>query len=293
MPKSNITASTAAVKAFYKKQAQGAGAIGGTDGVGYALLCADLIGCIVDGVTGGSAGGALAGEANIFASLITGGETSTIPNPMFIANGHDEPVPCPITADYMSGRRWKGIGGTSLSLIGMGASAGTAGVNVLDVAIHGNASASTAAHLLKLGLHARHHRQSQTISDWLNLIMQIKAAKLAIRGGQTAAAVIPAGSLPAGVAAAVLKAGIKMTATNTCLMTAMEIHWRAYREQVVSGGIKGVIKGDVKAAGPATRIFVELMQRRGATRIFGQYDSIGMIAEPAGWQVLGDKILLI
>jgi hypothetical protein len=289
MPKSDMAATTAAVKAFYKQQAQTAGAIGGTDGVGYALLCADLIGCIVDGVTGGSAGGGLAGGANIFASLVTSGETATIPNPMFIANGHDEPVPCPLTAAYMSSRVWKGIGGTSLSLIGMGASAGTAGVNVLDVAIHGNASGSTAAHLLKLGLLARSYRQSQTISSWLTLIMGIKAAKLAIRGGQTAAAAIPAASLPVGVAAAVLKAGIKMTATNTSLMTAMEIHWRAYREQVVSGAFGG----GGKTEGPATRIFVELLQRRGLTRVFGQYDPIGMIREPAGWQVLGDKILLI
>ncbi len=231
MPKSQIVATTAAVKDFYRQKAQAVGAIGGSDGTGYSLLLADMLGAIIDGATGGSAGGALAGGANIFASFMNSGETPAIPNPMFIANGHDDPVPCPLTEAYMASRVWKGMGSTSLSLIGVAASAGTGGVNALDVVVHGNASGSTAAHLMHLGLMARTYRQTQTISNWLNVIMAIKVAKLAIRGGQTAAALVPAASLPVGVAAAVVKMGIKMTASNTCLMTAMAIHWRAYRNR--------------------------------------------------------------
>lgn len=289
MPKSDTEASTRAVKNFYQQQARKMGAVGGTDGAGIALIMADLIGSIVDGVSGGSAGGALAGGANIFGSFITGTEIQTIPNVMFIANGHDDPVRCPATAEYLSGRSWKGIGGTALSLAGMGASAGTAGINVMDVAIHGNATASTLAHLSHLALIAKQYRQSQTISSWLTVIVAMKTAKLGIRGAQTAAAVIPAASLPAAIIAAVAKTGISMKASNTCMMVAMEIHWRAYREQAVAG----VFGGGGKTEGPATRIFVELMKRRGVGRFCGQYDALRLIREPAGWQALGDKILLI
>lgn len=289
MPKSQIVATTAAVKDFYRTKARAAGAVGGSDGTGYALLVADLIGAIVDGATGGSAAGALAGGANIFAGFVTSGETAAIPNPMFIANGHDEPIPCPLTDAYLASRVWKGIGGGSLGLIGIGASAATGGVNAVDVVMHGNAAASTAAHLMHLGLIARSYRQTQTISGWISAIVAIKTAKLAIRGGQTAAALVPAASLPVAVVAMVAKTGIKMTATNACLMTAMAIHWRAYQEQVIGTHLGGGGRNE----GPATRIFVELLKRRGLTRIFGRYDPVGMIREPAGWQVLGDKILLI
>ncbi|MBU8544906.1 MULTISPECIES: hypothetical protein [Roseomonadaceae] len=289
MSKSNSEAAAAGVKAFYRSKATEIGAIGGTDGTGYALLIADMIGSIIDGKFGISAGTGIAGGLNIFAGLITPGCTPAIPNPMFIANGHDEPVWSALTELYLGDRAWKGMGATALSLIGMGASVGTGGVNVVDVAMHGNASYSTLWHLKHLGLMAHSYRQTVTISDWLKVVVAMKTLKLTIRGGQAAFAFVPGASLPVGVAAAAMKAGIKMSATNTCLMTAMAIHWRAYREQVIGASLGG----GGKAEGPATRIFVEVLKRRGLGRFYGHYDPLGMIREPAGWQVLGDKILQI
>lgn len=289
MPKANGEAAAAAVKQFYKDKASEIGAIGGTDGTGYALILADMIGSIIDGKLEINAGGGVAGGLNIFAGLITPGSTPAIPNPMFIANGHDDFVWSALTEAYLADCAWRGMGTTALSLIGMGASAGTAGINVVDVVMHGNASYSTLWHLKHLALIASGYRQTVTISEWLKLIVAMKTLKLTIRGGQAGMAFVPGASLPTGVAVAAMKAGIKMTATNTCLMTAMAIHWRAYREQVIGASLGG----GGKTEGPATRIFVEILKRRGLGRFYGYYDPLQTIREPGGWQVLGDKILQI
>jgi hypothetical protein len=255
------------------------------DPAGYALLCADLIGACIDEATGGSAGGNIAGFANMFSDAYSAGEEGpSIPNPHFIANGIPADTPCPATAAYLKSRILKGIGGTAVCLAGGVASAGTAGVNVADVAAHANAAGSTAIHLQKLQQLAAQNTGSKAVAGWLDLIIKIKLAKLGIRGGQAVAALVPAASLPAGIASFVAKVGIKMTFTKICVVTAMEIHWRAYQEQ---SGTRGT------EVGLATQIFVEMLTRRGFTRIFGDYDTKAMIQESDGWQVLNDKMMLI
>ncbi|MCB8881049.1 hypothetical protein ACELLULO517_12455 [Acidisoma cellulosilytica] len=46
-------------------------------------------------------------------------------------------------------------------------------------------------------------------------------------------------------------------------------------------------------AGPASSIIWEIFTKRGATRLLGRYDVASIIAEPAGWMALADKLLLI
>jgi hypothetical protein len=82
----------------------------------------------------------------------------------------------------------------------------------------------------------------------------------------------------------IAKLGVNLTMTKAILITSSEIHWRAYREQVISRG---------QGTGPATMIIEELFTRRGATRIFGKYDVDAIIREPGGWMAVADKIGLI
>lgn len=258
------------------------------DNIDYALGCSDMLCCVLDGVSGGSAGAAIGGALNLLgASAKTG--VPIVPNPFFILNGHDDDEDCPLTRNYMKSRIWKGAGATAITLTGAAASAGTYGINVLDIGVQANAVGSTAAHIVQLSRIAHANRQTQTISRWLTAILFMKSMKVGVRGTQLVGSALPAASLGAGIAAAVAKLGLKLTTANVCMTTAMAIHWRAYQEQAIGRAFAGA----GRKAGPGTRIFVELFQRRGATRVFGQYDAMGLIREPAGYLALNDKISLI
>ena len=119
----------------------------------------------------------------------------------------------------------------------------------------------------------------------------MKAIKLVSRGGQLVGAAVPLGGVSLGVdiAKAGIDMGVKLTHTKTCLATAADIHWRAYQEQAISGGLK-LGSG---AVGPASRMMYEIFKQRGFTKIFGQHDVDKIIKDPAGWLVLNDKLMQI
>lgn len=258
---------------------------GGTDKEEIVWGVVDAVSAVIDGATGGSVGGVLSGSMNAVYSTIRHKDAksvATTPNPLFIWNGHDGSAK--YTQKYLSNRSLKGIGGGVIGVAGAIAS-GATHVDLGGLAVHGNATGSTLAHMLKLEAIASGYRQSETIGRWIELCMKMKTAKFAIRGGQTAGAV--AGGIASavlGVGAAAAKVGVKLTMTKVVLRTSAEIHWRAFQEQAISRQSK---------AGPASRIAYEIFTRRGATRIFGKYDVDRFIKEPSGWLALSDKLLLI
>ncbi|MCE9532287.1 MAG: hypothetical protein K8T89_14375 [Planctomycetes bacterium] len=258
-----------------------------TEGVLWAVL--DGIAAIIDGATGKAIAGPISsGLQGLRGSIIAkGGKKgiSTTPNPWFIFNGHDEGE-TKATKKYLKGRTLVGIAGAAVAVTGAGLSSVTA-VDVGGILQHGNASGSTIAHLVKLKAIASAYKQSQTITSWLNVIFQMKALKLGVRGTQLVGACIPipAAGAVTGVLGACVKIGVKLGMTKICLATAADLHWRAYQERVISRRAGGM--------GPASKIIYELFTRRGATRIFGKHDVDAFIQEPCGWMAVSDKLLLI
>ena len=241
---------------------------GGAELAGHALA-STLIG---EGV--GATLGALVGLAK-----------SPVPNPWFIVNGQDD-RPSPVSAGYKKSRKYKIIGGALASAVGTVASASTVGINVASSVKHANATGSTLIHLQKIRSIAAAYRQSRTISDWCDLLIDVKMLKAAIRGGELALGFIPGASIPTTIAATVAKAGVKLTYGAVVYNTAAAIHWRAFQEQAISHGAGGGV-------GPASRIYWEIFTRRGLTRLLGQYDIAQLVKEPCGWEALTDKLLLM
>lgn len=259
------------------------------DGEAKALCVLDAVASVVDDVAGTNFGPANKAGQMLYKKLKGKGDRNEVPNPWFVFNGHEDQE-SPKTKKYLKNRGYKSKGATAITFVGGLASAETGGVNVGGLAVHGNAVGSTAMHMIKIQAIANSYKQTQTISQWCNVVMAAKAAKAGIRGTQLAGAAIPFASLPTSIATAIAKAGVKLTMTNLCYATAANIHWRAYQEQAISRGLN---LGTGRDVGPASRIYWEIFQRRGATRIFGQYDTAKLISEPCGWRALGDKLLLI
>jgi hypothetical protein len=208
------------------------------------------------------------------------------PNPWFTANGHEGESP--VTQAYLFTRAWKSAAGTGVSLVGSLLSSHTGGVNAGSIARHGSAFGTTSAHLLAVKAIASANKKTETIARWCDVIIRAKAAKAALRGTQLAGAATPVPLVGAlvNIAAAAGKLGIKVGLPEMCYLVAIEIHWRAFQEQVIGGGFSKTSR----KIGPASRIFSELFTRRGLTAIGGSYDVSALMREPAGWMVLGDKL---
>lgn len=261
------------------------------DGEAKVLCVMDAVASVVDDIAGTRL---VVGRTNsalqaLYGKLRQKADRNVIPNPWFVFNGHEDRE-SPYTAEYLKRRGYKSKGSTAISLAGGLASGSTGGVNVGGLAVHANAVGSTAIHMAKIVALAEANKQTRTISDWCQVVLAAKAAKAAIRSTNLAGAALPFASLPASIASAVASAGVKLTLTNLCYTTAANIHWRAFREQTISSSLNLGAGGKV---GPASRLYWEIFQRRGATRLFGQYDTARLVSEPCGWRALGDKLLLI
>ena len=238
-------------------------------------------------VVSGAAAGVTGGGVKLIYDTIQGKkfEPAATPNPWFVWNGHDD-NPTAYTKKYLKNRMLKNLGGGAIGVAG----AGVSFVSVVDVgaiAMHGNAVGSTGAHLVKFQAIAKSYKETRTISNWLGTIIKMKSMKLGIRGAGLAGACIPVPAVGAvtGVLAAAAKIGAKLTMTKLCLATSADLHWRAYQELALTRSFGGT--------GPALRIVNELFMRRGATRVFGQYDVNQLIREPNGWLAIQDKLMLI
>lgn len=213
-----------------------------------------------------------------------GGDSKTIPNPCFLANGHEGASPK--TRKYFSGRAWKTLGGGAVSLAG-GLGSSVTMVDTGGILKEGNAVITTTGHLLGIKAAGSRFKKSETVTRWVDAMIKAKAAKMGVRGAGLAGASIPipAVGLTVNIATTVAKLGIKVTLGKLLTRTAMEVHWRAYQELVIGRS--------QKPCGPASAMFFEIFTKRGFTRIFGKYDTVALIREPGGWMALEDKLKLI
>lgn len=210
-------------------------------------------------------------------------------NPRFVQNGHGGGSP--VTVKYLKGRAGKQIGGSAIAFTGsMGAQ--VTQVDVAGLLQHGNSIGSTLAHMKMFSDIAKGYPRSETVQAWINTCMIAKKAKLAVRSTDLAGAAIPIGAVGIGtaIASAIAKAGVRLNYGTVICRCAMELHWRAKTELVLSGVTRAPAG---KANGPASTILFELFRRRGATRIFGRYEVAKIINEPGGWVAVKDKLLLI
>ncbi|MCB9946543.1 MAG: hypothetical protein H6842_01800 [Rhodospirillaceae bacterium] len=247
---------------------------------------------LIDGVTDSNIAGTTVGALQSLRSgvgLLEGIEV--IPNPYFVWNGHaDDDASMTYTRKYLRNRAIKGFAGGLFGLAGTASSQVTQ-VDAAGIAMHANALGSTSLHLIKLKAIGAGYKQSRTLTQWIDLIIKMKAVKATVRGSQLAGAAIPVGAVGAvtGIVAAAVKLGVKLSHTKVCAVTAAEIHWRAFQEQALSGGLFG----KTGKIGPASNMMYEVFTRRAATRIFGKYDVDRIISEPTGWMCLNDKLMLI
>jgi hypothetical protein len=277
------------MRRFIKKESR-------IDKTEFCLGIADAVGGAVDsakGLEGLHSLGALSAFASLYKALKEDVK-DVLPNPNFSFNGQDD-GDSPATAAYFTGRYFKNAGGAAFNLIGVAAAGSTAGINVASVIQHGNASGSTLAHLTKLDAIAERGRfkEATAIQDWLTLCTLAKQMKLAVRTTSLVGACIPAAGLATGILTAVAKVGIKLTFAKIIYATAMEIHWRAFLEQRITGFLTDKAAAFGQNAGPASMIFWEIFTKRNLTRIFGKYPIMQLVQEPAGWLALADKLMLI
>lgn len=184
-----------------------------------------------------------------------------VPNVFFIENGLDI-GPSPNTLANLRQRRIKAfvsIGVTALGTVQHAVTTGMgAAVNVAEIGKQAAAVASTAVHLARLGAMARKVRDGGSLARWLNYLMQVKSVKVARRTAQLGLACIPVpGVSLLGIPIAIAHHGYAHVYQRAVMIrTAMEIHWRAYRELKLLG-VQGAI-GGAKGSGPALAIVREL-----------------------------------
>lgn len=220
-------------------------------------------------------------------------EAAAPANGRFLENGFSGRSP--VTIKYLRGRARKGMAGSALAFTGSVGSQVTQ-VDAVGILQHGNASASTIAHMKMLREIAMRYPRSTTIQAWVNTCMVAKSAKLAIRATDLAGAAIPIGAvgISTSLASALGRAGIRLKYETVICRCAMELHWRARVEMSLSGlGGRSSSGGTGKPNGPASSVLFELFRRRGLTRFLGQYETAKIINEPGGWNAVKDKLMLM
>ncbi len=258
-----------------------------SDGIDLALGLADG----VAGLAGAS--GAVSGTIAAFQLIkaLPGDDGLVIPNVHFVQNGLERPSPK--TYEYLRNRGLKNLGGVAVSVAGGIGSAWTGGVNTTGMIKELNSLGSTGMHLYKLDalLQNKRWEQSKTVRDWIKLTITMKRHKLGERAVTAAGSASVFVALPATLVSAFHKLHVKATYGAIVNKTAADIHWRAHQEQVFDKGFgSGSGKG---AVGPATAIVHEIFARRSATALFGKYKTNEIIAEPAGWLAVADKLSMM
>lgn len=259
--------------------------------------------CVAKGLSSASseAGemlGHLAEGLSLIRAIAKSGEVKVLPNPYFVQNKLGGLTPSPACEAFMRRENLAKVGTEVALLVGDATHVATAGVNTTGAALHGSATATSALHIAKVLAFSQRKQfdRSSTVQGWCKLLMAMKTMRAGIHGAGLAAAVIPCASLPAKIATTIASIGIKLTMTNVCYATAAAIHWRAYRELTLGrmgfrptpGAARTGVHG--KPIGPASELFWEMMTRRGFSR-FWQDDIENIILEPAGWRVLGAKLI--
>ena len=214
-------------------------------------------------------------------------------------------------------------------------------VEGIEVGVNLRSAYSTHGHLQKfrqmLSSDPDNKKSNQTIDVWLDIIIQQKELKRKIRlakaGCQvgsvavnaTVGVVAPPLVFISGLATSLLTEAVirylksgKATLEFSCMVVAIQLHWRAYQEQKIANapltlhqqeGFTPTVEG-IKAAkeklrqqqqlqqqaksGPATRILKELFSNRGKYMLKSCNGSIDqLIQEPAGWLAITDRLVAL
>ena len=219
-----------------------------------------------------------------------------VPNVFFWLNGIDL-GPSPKTEKNLFQRKIKGLLSIGVSAVGMIQHAATTGVGVpidfLNIGKQATAVATTGKHLYKLRAMAQRVRDGGSLARQINFLIEIKSMKLASRGAQLAVACVPVPGvslLGTGIALAHKYGYAEIYRKAVMVTTAMQIHWRAYRELKVLGA-QGAI-GGAKGTGPALSLVRELtgtgIDVVGDLHSAAAYNEI--LLEPAGHLVILFKL---
>jgi len=221
-----------------------------------------------------------------------------VANPLFVLNGvcDADDDSNPATAAYLRGRLGKTGASLAQGITTSSLKAFTV-VDPLSMARSGVAIGSTIAHIAHLKAIAAKWRNSTTITRWLDTLLFFKYAKIGKQSISLASAALPyappgtdtalqlAGDALTGAGVGASAGGIAAAAMLPVRRVAIELHWRAYREQVLgrAGG----------AVGPASAILTELFTKQTASRLLGAHETDALIKEAAGWMAIEDKISLL
>lgn len=223
---------------------------------------------------------------------------SLVANPFFVLNGicEADDDSCPATASYLRGR----LGKTGASLAQGITTSSLKAFTVVDpvsMAKSGVSIGSTIAHIVHLKAIAAKWRNSTTITRWLDTLLFFKYAKIGKQSISLASAALPyappgtdtalqlAGDALTGAGAGAAVGGMAAATMLPVRRVAIELHWRAYREQVLARSGGGV--------GPASAILTELFTKQTASRLLGAHETDALIKELAGWMAIEDKISLL
>lgn len=218
-------------------------------------------------------------------------------NPYFITHKVDEldtTNHSPKCKRYFKMRRIKRIGGSITSGVGSVLGSVTQ-VNVLGLARHGRAEASTALHLYRFHAMSKQVKQSRFLSDLIAVMIKAKGIKAGVRGAQFVSDTIPqalaGGSIISAVVGGVgsVAGGMAMKKMSGAItLAAIEMHWRAYQELKVGAAFGG-------GSGPAMRMIRELMNSPVLDKVkpLAGVPADVYIREPFGHLVIRDKLMLI
>ena len=232
-------AKSAHAKAVYKEVAQKMGNSNNPEEVIWAVI--DTVGAILDGVNSIPIVGPVANVAKVIKTAVDGsGADSLIDNPYFIGNGQGEDDPSTYTKKYMKNRMAKNIAAGGASVAGAVGSVWTA-VDVAGIAMHGNATGTTAAHLAIYADMAKKVRKGGTLAQWLDILIKMKSLKLKVRGTSLvgSAMSVPAVGITTGLIAAAVATGTKLMLPKACVATAVELYWRTWQKQFMSSVFRG------------------------------------------------------
>jgi hypothetical protein len=203
-------------------------------------------------------------------------------------------APSPRTKKNLRWRKMKAHGSKAFSALGAAGAAAGSVVNTADIAKHAVAGTTTAVHLYHFRQMAKRVRDGGSLRRQLDLLVELKAAKLGARAVNLVVSSVPGvGALDMvgkGVGFAHEKLYLRVRKERIAA-TALSLHWLAYREIKLLGPRAAM---DASVTGPALGIVRELMGLGIDVGMPIKLHSLGEIVavmqEPAGYKVIQYKL---
>lgn len=222
--------------------------------------------------------------------------TSAHPNPLIVANlekggdpwrrQYDANEQNLNTIRFLRDRSYKQATSAVVSATGnIIAWLATFGLNPLAGPLHLHAAVTSGIHWHKLRkISQKHSATAENVGKWCEQIIGLKMHKQFTRDGQFIARMLPfvpfAGTA-INLTSVISSLSYRIAHAEVAGLAAIQIHAHAFHERATEA-----------AERPASEIFEELLARRGMYRLSGAYPIDTLIAEPAGWMVLSNKLLM-